>query len=95
MFDYAYISLEEGMKNAAEKQAVHAHNIANANTPGYTPMEFDEELGRAIARQDSKKVVIEEEMSKLSENSMKYSAYVKLLTQKINILRTIATQGRR
>ncbi len=95
MFDYAYISLEKGMKEAAEKQAVHAHNLANVDTPGYVPMEFDEELGKAIQRQDQKKVVVEEEMAKLSENSMKYSAYVKLLTQKINILRTIATQGRR
>lgn len=95
MFDYAYLSIEKGMKESAEKQAVHAHNLANANTPGYVPMDFDEELGKAVKRQDSKKVVIEDEMSKLSENSMKYSAYVKLLTSKINILRTVATQGRR
>lgn len=95
MFDYAYISLENGMKEASEKQAVHAHNLANANTPGYVPMDFDEELGKAVKRQDGKKVIIEDEMAKLSENSIKYSAYVKLLSQKINILRTIATQGRR
>ncbi len=95
MFDYAYLSLEKGMKEAAEEQAVHAHNLANVDTPGFMPLEFDKELGRAVKRLDQKKVVVEEEMAKLSENSMRYSAYVKLLTQKINILRTIATQGRR
>lgn len=82
------------MKEAAERQAVHSHNLANANTPGFEPLEFDQELGKAVKQLD-KKVVIEKELADLSENSIKYSAYVKLLSQKINIMKTIASQGRR
>ncbi len=94
MFDYAHLSLEEGMRKAAEKQAIYSHNLANANTPGFQPMDFDEELGKAVKRVE-KKVIIEEEMAKLSENSNRYSAYVKLMSQKMNILKNIVSQGRK
>ena len=95
MFDNTFLHLEKGMKTSAAKQSVISHNIANANTPDYEAMEFDEELGKAVKRTDKKNVIMEEEMASLSENSIRYSAYVKLLTSKLNILRTIATQGRR
>ena len=83
------------MQIASRRQATISHNIANANTPGYVALDFDEALMRATERLDQKKVVLEEELSALTENSIKYSTYVKLLSSKINILRTVATQGRR
>jgi len=95
IFDPTFSNLEGAMRVASAKQAVIAHNLANAQTPDYEPLEFSEELNRAIKRKDRKKVVIEEEMAALSENSVRYSSYVKLLSQKIGILRTIVTQGRR
>ena len=95
MFDNTFLNLEKGMKTSAAKQSVISHNIANSDTPNFEALEFDEELGRAVKRADKKKVVMEEEMAALSENSIRYSAYVKLITSKLNILRTIATQGRR
>jgi flagellar basal-body rod protein FlgB len=95
IFDPTFNNLEKAMKVSATKQSVIAHNIANANTPGYEPLDFDAELGKAIKRQDKKKVMIEEEMAALSENSVRYSAYVKLISSKMNVLRTIATQGRK
>jgi len=95
VFDNTISNLEGGMRTSAAKQTVIAHNLANANTPGYEPMDFDEELGKAVKRQDSKKVILEEEMARLSENSVRYSAYVKLLTQKFSILRSVVTQGRK
>jgi flagellar basal body rod protein FlgB len=95
IFDPAINHLEQALKVSAAKQGVISHNLANANTPGYEALEFDEELGRAIKRQDNKKVIIEEEMAALSDNSVRYSSYVKLLSTKLNIIRTIATQGRR
>jgi len=94
IFDPTFTHLEQAMKASALRQAVISHNIANANTPGFEPMDFNEELGRAVKRQD-KKVVIEEEMAALADNSVKYSSYVKLISTKLNIIRTIATQGRR
>jgi flagellar basal body rod protein FlgB len=95
IFDPSIGNLEQALKSSAARQAVISHNLANANTPGYEALEFDEELGRAIARQDKKKVIIEEEMAALSDNSVRYSSYVKLLSTKLNIIRTIATQGRK
>lgn len=95
MFDEGYAALEKAMKRSSEIQAVHAHNIANISTPGYEPMEFNEELGRAEKKLDGKKINVEEEMAKLSENTVKYSAYIKLLSQKINTLKSIASQGRK
>jgi len=95
IFDPTFTNLEKAMKVSTQRQAVISHNIANADTPGFKPLDFDEELGRAVERQNKKKVVIEEEMAALADNSVKYSSYVKLMTTKLNILRTIATQGRR
>lgn len=95
MFDYTINEIESKMKKAIDLQAMHAHNLANADTPGFKPLKFDEELNKAVERQDRKHVIVEEELSELSKNSVKYSAYVKLMSQKLNILRTIATQGRK
>lgn len=95
MFDYTVAQLEGEMKKTVDRQAMHAHNLANVETPGFKPLRFDEELNKAVERQDRKHVIVEEEMAALSSNSIKYSAYVKLLSQKINVLKTIASQGRR
>ena len=95
LFDETFDTLAKAMEIATKKQEVIAHNIANAKTPGYEPLTFDEELMKAVKRGDNKQVVLEEELAELTKNSTKYSAYVKLLSSKINVLRTIATQGRR
>ena len=95
MFDNQFAQLEHSMAIATRRQEVIAHNIANARTPGFEPMVFDEELMKAVKRQDRRSVVLEDELSALTDNSTKYSAYVKLLSSKINILKSIATQGRK
>lgn len=95
IFDQAFDNIEKSIKIASKRQAIIAHNIANANTPDYEALEFDEILGRAVVRQDERKVILEKEMADLSENSVLYSSYIKLMSQKLGILRTIASQGRR
>ncbi len=95
IYDATFDALERSMKVAAMKQAVIAQNIANAKTPGYVAMAFDEQLNKAVKRQDKKDVTLEEEMAALAENTGHYSAFVKLMTSKIGVLRTIATQGKR
>lgn len=95
LFDESFETLVKAMSIASQKQAVIAHNIANAKTPGYVAMTFDEQLMKAVQRQDNKEVVLEEELSSLTKNSTKYSAYVKLMTSKMNVLKSIATQGRK
>jgi flagellar basal body rod protein FlgB len=95
LFDEAFDGLERGMAIAARRQEVIAHNIANATTPGYIALTFDEELMQAVERLDKKQVILEDELAALTENSVAYSAYVKLLSSKINTLKNIASQGRR
>ena len=48
IYDQTFDSLERSMKVAAMKQAVIAQNIANAKTPGYEAMTFDEQLNMAV-----------------------------------------------
>lgn len=95
IFDASMRSLERGMEKSIKIQSVIAHNIANANTEDFRALRFDEELNRAVERLENPKVALEEEMAALTENSLKYSAYIKLLASKLNILRTVVTQGRR
>lgn len=95
IFDPQFNRLEKAMEIATRRQEVITHNIANAKTPGFEPLTFDEELMQAVKKMDRSEVVLEEELAELSDNSVKYSAYVKLLSSKLNVLRTIATQGRR
>ena len=94
MYDSTFIRLQESVDKATKKQAVIAQNIANMNNPNYEALEFDEALDKAVKR-SNKKVVLEEEMAALSQNSIKHSAYIKLLASKINILHTVSTQGRK
>ncbi|MCX5726792.1 MAG: flagellar basal body protein [Candidatus Saganbacteria bacterium] len=95
IFDDTFLNLQKAMHVASKRQTVIAQNIANADTPGYVALEFDEVLDKAVKRAGAKNVVLEEEMASLSDNSIKYSAYVKLLSSKINILRNVASQGKR
>ena len=93
LFDETFGNLEKALRLEAMRQAVTAQNIANAKTPGYVPLTFDEELQKAVKRTDRKSVVLEEELANLTKN--KYAEYVKLMASKINVIKTIATQGRR
>jgi flagellar basal body rod protein FlgB len=94
IFDSTIDNLQQGIERATKKQAVIAQNIANINNPGYEALEFDEVLNKAVKRAN-KEVVLEDEMARLSRNSITYSAYVKLLESKMSVLRSVVTQGRK
>lgn len=95
VFDSQFNDVERSMEIATRWQEVITHNIANAKTPGYEPLTFNEELMQAEKRQDRKRVILEEELAALTDNSLRYSTLVKIFSAKIGILRSIATQGKR
>jgi flagellar basal body rod protein FlgB len=95
LFDGTFDNLEKAMAVATRRQAVLADNIANAKTPGYRAKDFDEVLMKAVERQDRPEVNLEQEMAMLTENSVKYSAYLKSMTAKLSVLRSVVTQGRK
>jgi flagellar basal body rod protein FlgB len=94
MIDSTYSNLENAIGRSEKIQSVIAQNIANINTPGYEPLEFDAVLNKAVKRANSK-IVMEEELDALSRNSIDHSAYVKLLASKISVMRSVVTQGRK
>lgn len=96
VFDETFNKLEKALSETARRQGIIAYNIANANTPGFKPLSFDEELNKAEKKLQTspKGVVIEEEMAKLADNTLRYTSYIRLLTNKIAIIRRVVSQGR-
>lgn len=95
IFDPTMTSLEKAMARSTKIQEVSAQNIANAKTPGYEALKFDETLNKAVKRLDKKNVSIEEEMADMSKNTSRYSTFSKLLTAKLAVLRSVVSQGRK
>jgi len=95
IFDSTIHNVEKSIERAAKIQEVIAHNIANANTSGYVPEKFDEVLNKAVKRTDKSSVNLEEEVADLAKNSARFSAYVKIMTAKLGMLRSVVTQGRK
>ena len=83
------------MQAAAYKQSIHAYNIANATTPHFKPIRFDEELAEAEKSYgEGEEFNLEQEMHLMNENRLEYSAYVKILTSKFGIYRKVASNGK-
>lgn len=95
VYDDTIYNLQGAMGVSTKVQAIIAHNLANASTPGYRALKFDEVLNKVVERTENPSVNLEEEMAALSDNSIRYSSYIKLLSSKINILKSIVTQGKK
>lgn len=95
MYDGTFDNLTKAMAIAAKRQTIIAQNIANANNPDYVPLKFDEALNKAVEKADKGSVVLEDEMNDLSSVAGQHSAYIKFLTAKLSVIRTVVTQGRR
>jgi len=93
-FDPVVARIKAEMKLSIAAQAVYNQNIANANNPSYVAKDFDRILQRAVERQKSQ-VVLEDELQALGVNAAQYTTLTRLMNFKMNVARTIATQGRR
>lgn len=93
MKDFGINHLENNIRECAKNQNVIAKNVANLNNPNYVPKTFDTELNDAQGRLD-RKVLLEQEMTKMSRNSIRYNTYIKLLTMKYQNMRKVATLGK-
>ncbi len=94
VFDPSFNRLSEAMENAMMRQSIAAQNIANANTPGYEALAFDDELKKAVKRQN-KKVDLDTEYAEMGKISTDHTVLVNLYNKKLNVLKVIASQGRR
>jgi flagellar basal body rod protein FlgB len=95
IFDSTMASLEKGISHTTKTQEIISQNIANSKTPGYVAKKFDKVLERAVERRDGAGVNLEEEMTAMAQNSERHSAYLKLMSSKLAILRSVISQGRK
>ena len=97
LFDDVTALLERDIQEATRRQAIIAHNIANADVEGYQPIRFAEELKEIEKRPggvSADTVVVEEEMVKMAKNRMRHQTYLKLYTMKTATLKTVLSQGK-
>ncbi len=101
LFDDTVNSLSKSIISASKKQSIYAYNAANLATPKFslilTPEERTE-LNSLLPNQGeeyTRSVTTEFILSKMSNNRLKHSAFISLQKKKFEILRQVATLGKR
>lgn len=96
LYDDTMLRVEGEIKETVKRQGIIAHNIANADVDGYQPIRFADELEELKLRPDftEDKVVVEEEMAKMTKNRMRHQAFLKIYNIKMQALRSVITQGK-
>lgn len=98
LFDDTAVRLEKAIYEMNHRQNAAAYNIANASTPGFKPIRFEDEIQHAVRLYGSPKMLnvvnVDDEMVKSTKVRLKHSAYVRLLSTKIGITKKVVTLGK-
>jgi flagellar basal body rod protein FlgB len=97
LYDDTTVRLEGEIKNCVQQQGVIAHNIANADTDGYKPIRSAEEIQEIKARGtdiNNDKVIVEEEMAKMTKNRIRHQSYLKIYNMLMQSKKTVISQGK-
>jgi flagellar basal body rod protein FlgB len=96
LFDDTTVRLEGEIKETVRRQSIIAHNIANADLDGYQPIRFADELAEIQQRPGftEDKVIVEEEMAKMTKNRIRHETYLKLYQMKLKAMKQVMTQGK-
>ena len=98
LFDQTAVNLENAIYEMNDRQNAAAYNIANASTPGFRPIRYEDEVKEAIRLYGDTKMLdsvnIDDEMVKSTKVRLKHSAYVRLLSTKIGITKKVVTLGK-
>jgi flagellar basal body rod protein FlgB len=88
--------IEQAIYDAAKRQAVYAYNVANASTPGFKPVLFEDELEKAKRQygKENQTFNLEDEMGKIAMNGLKHSSLTKIFSTRYQILRKVVTMGK-
>ncbi|MCP4049194.1 MAG: hypothetical protein GY730_00595 [bacterium] len=100
LFDDTMSNLKKAILHASKKQSLYAYNISNATTPEFNPVLEQDEYRQLASilppgEENNRKVMMEFILTKMSENRLKYNAYFSLQKKKFEILRQVATQGKK
>ena len=95
LLSYSDWALVEAIDDMNQRKAAVSYNIANASSPGFKPIRFQDEIDavRSLYGDDSmlNQVQVDDEMIKATQVRLKHSAYVRLLTTKMQITKRIVT----
>ena len=98
LFDDTSVRLEAAIYEMNKRQNAAAYNIANASTPGFKPIRFQDEVDEAICLYGDTSMLqdvnVDDEMVKSTKIRLKHSAYVRLLSTKIGITKKVVTLGK-
>lgn len=96
LFDDTTVRLEGEIKETVRRQSIIAHNMANADLDGYQPIRFADELSEIQQRPGftEDKVIVEEEMAKMTKNRIRHETYLKLYQMKLKAMKQVMTQGK-
>jgi flagellar basal body rod protein FlgB len=98
--------LSQALDNAVSRHAVHAHNLANASTPGFRAkavrfeQAFEHEASRLQAPahhvvETDAPVNLATEVAGMTENSLQYQSLVKLLNRHLSLAGIAMNEGKR
>ena len=98
LFDDTSVRLEAAIYEMNKRQNAAAYNIANASTPGFKPIRFQDEVDEAIRLYGDASMLndvnVDDEMVKSTKVRLKHSAYIRLLSTKIGITKKVVTLGK-
>jgi flagellar basal-body rod protein FlgB len=94
-------ALSLALDAASLRHRVIAHNIANANTPGFAPLRvsFEQSFAAAlqpvVARDASARVELDVEVTLLAQNALHYQTALRGLSKYFAILSSAISEGKR
>jgi len=98
LFDPTSVRLEQAIYEMNDQQKATAYNIANASTPGFKPIRYEDEIKEAIRLYGDASMLnvvnVDDEMVRSTKIRLKHSAYVRLLSTKIGITKKVVTLGK-
>ncbi len=98
LFDNTSNKLEAAIYEMNKRQNAAAYNIANASTPDFKPIRFQDEINDAVRLYGNARMLesvnVDDEMVKSTKVRLKHSAYVRLLSTKIGITKKVVTLGK-
>jgi hypothetical protein len=100
LFDDSAVLLEDAILDASRRHALYSYNLANATTPGFKPILFEDDRRElyTMVPEDSEyftKVIIEHITSKMAMNRGHQSAYYALYRKKFDNWRQIVSLGKK
>jgi len=100
LFDESATQLEDAILDASRRHALYSYNLANATTPGFKPILFEDDRRQlyTMVPEDSEyftKVIIEHITSKMAMNRGRQSAFYALYRKKFDNWRQVVSLGKK